>query len=150
MAVEFFATDPNEEDVLTFTLTGDPDFVISGNRIVVAAGADLDYETATSRTVTLTADDGNGGRTSETIVIDLSNVNEFDPELVVSNLTAIDENSPGGTVVAELSATDGDADESFTYSLSGADAAAFEVVDGRIVVREGAELDYEAGATPRL
>lgn len=58
MAVEFFATDPNEEDVLTFTLTGDPDFVISGNRIVVAAGADLDYETATSRTVTLTADDG--------------------------------------------------------------------------------------------
>ncbi|MGB2987314.1 MAG: tandem-95 repeat protein, partial [Phycisphaerae bacterium] len=57
----------------------------------------------------------------------------------------INENSPPGTVVATFSATDPDSNESFTYSI--ADNSDFEVVGNELRVKEGAQMNHEAGAS---
>ena len=62
----------------------------------------------------------------------------------------VNENTPTGTVVGTVAATDSDGD-SLTYSVGGTDATAFnEVFDlntstGEITVKPGASIDYESG-----
>jgi len=57
---------------------------------------------------------------------------------------SIAEDAVAGTVVATLSATDPDAGESFTYAVTGIEAANFEVVGNEILVKAGASIDFEA------
>lgn len=66
------------------------------------------------------------------------------PTDIVATGGVIDENSPAGTVVATLDAVDADANESFTYSLVDGDTNLFEIKGNQIVVRDGANLDYES------
>ena len=63
-------------------------------------------------------------------------------DIVVTGGT-VDENSAAGTVVATLEAVDADPNESFTFSLVDGDASPFEIKGDQIVVRDGADLDYE-------
>ena len=67
---------------------------------------------------------------------------------------AIDENSAGGTVIGTLSASDADSTE-FTYQLVDGEGNPvenefFEIVGDQIVVRAGANLDFETQATHDL
>ncbi|MFK7976667.1 MAG: tandem-95 repeat protein, partial [Halioglobus sp.] len=61
----------------------------------------------------------------------------------------VNENAVGGTVVAELSATDEDGGESFTYDLSD-DSGLFEISGDQIVVKEGADIDFESDDTHEI
>ena len=72
------AVDPNPGDTATFTLVNDASgrFAISGNKLVVASGASLDYETATSHTIVVRATDSGGLTLDKTLVITVQNVNE--------------------------------------------------------------------------
>jgi tetratricopeptide (TPR) repeat protein len=68
--------------------------------------------------------------------------------LVVSN-GAVDEHAAAGTVVGEVSASDPDADESFTYSLI-EDANGRFAIDpdsGRLTVADNTGLDFEDAAS---
>ncbi|GBE44027.1 hemolysin, plasmid [bacterium BMS3Bbin10] len=56
---------------------------------------------------------------------------------------SIAENASAGTLVASLSATDPDAGESFTYAVVGGEASNFEVVGNEILVKAGANIDFE-------
>ena len=69
-------------------------------------------------------------------------VNTAPTDIVVTG-GSVDENSPAGTVVATLDAVDSDAGESFTYELTGGDTDKFEIQGNQIVVRAGADLDFE-------
>jgi hypothetical protein len=73
------AVDPDLGDAHTFTLLDDAGgrFAISGNRIVVAGGAALNYEAGTSHNVTVRATDGGGLSYDETFAINVQNVNEI-------------------------------------------------------------------------
>ncbi|MDZ4686874.1 MAG: cadherin domain-containing protein, partial [Planctomycetaceae bacterium] len=71
------------------------------------------------------------------------------PTDVALSAATIVENLPSGTAVGNLSTTDADNPESFTYALvsgaGSADNASFQVVGSQL--RTAASLDYEAGPT---
>ena len=73
------ATDPNEEDFVTYHITagntGDKFIASSANEggHILVRGA-LDYETQSSYTLTLEARDGNGGTATATVVITVTDV----------------------------------------------------------------------------
>ncbi|MEJ1162046.1 cadherin domain-containing protein, partial [Prosthecomicrobium sp. N25] len=122
-------------------------FVVVGNEIRVAPGAVLDFEAGGTRTFDLTVTDAAGHSRTETVTVDLTDVNDNGPSDILVSGGTIAENSAGGTVVATLSTVDADTGESFTYSLAGTDAGLFTVVGNEIRVAPGAVLDFEAGGT---
>ena len=70
------ASDPDAGDGALFSLLDDAGgrFAIAGNQLVVANGSLLDFETATSHTVTVQATDTAGATYSEVMTISLQNV----------------------------------------------------------------------------
>ena len=70
------------------------------------------------------------------------NVNEAPAAIALSSST-IAENQPAGTVIGTLSTTDPDAGDTHTYTLSGADAAGFEIRAGEDTLRSTAPFDFE-------
>jgi parallel beta-helix repeat protein len=72
------AADPNFGDTHTFTLVDDAGgrFAIAGNKLVVASGAPLDYEAATSHTIVVRATDAGGFSVDRTLTINVQNANE--------------------------------------------------------------------------
>ena len=70
------------------------------------------------------------------------------PTFAASTATAsVDENSPATKVVFDANATDADAGDTITYSLSGADAAAFTINGSTGEVTLKASPDFEAKAS---
>lgn len=63
-------------------------------------------------------------------------------DIAVSGGT-IQENALAGTVVASLAAVDPDAGNTHTFTLSGVGADKFEIFGDAIVVKQGAQIDYE-------
>jgi hypothetical protein len=72
-------SDPNAGDTHTFTLVDDAGgrFAISGNKIIVASGASLNYEAATSHTIVVRATDTGGLSLDKSLTINVQNVNEL-------------------------------------------------------------------------
>jgi len=70
------ATDADRNDTFTYQITSDPSgfFAISGSQLVVAAGATLDYETATLHSIDVMVTDASGVSTSKTFVIAVDNL----------------------------------------------------------------------------
>ena len=110
--------------------------------MVVAEGADINFEDVTEFTLNVEVTDGNGGTTSGELAIDVTNVNETPIDLVAQG-GDVAENVEAGTVVANLSVGDTDANDTHTFSLSGEGSENFEIVDGQVVVAEGVTLDHE-------
>ncbi len=80
-------TDPDAADLHTYTLLNDAGgrFGINGNQLVVANGALLDYETASSYNITIRTRDTSNLTYDESFTININNVPE--PDLVVSAAT---------------------------------------------------------------
>jgi VCBS repeat-containing protein len=146
------ATDA-DNDPLTYRIIDDPGqmFVIVGNaidgyRIRVAPGKNLNFEAATSHTVTVEVSDGRGGTAVQQFTI---NVDNQDPAQnnAPTGLTltggAIQENSPRGTVVGSLQGVDADPIDSLVYTLLQDDDGKFEIVGNELRLKAGAALNYE-------
>ena len=145
------ATDLDEEDVLTYSLSG-VDAASFG--IVSATGqlrtrAPLDYEQKNIYSVAVLVSDGNGGTDSIGVAINVTDVNETPtahaPEFIEGSATerSIAENTPAGrNIGGPVTATDEDEDV-LTYTLSGVDAASFGIVSTTGQLRTRAPLDYE-------
>jgi hypothetical protein len=140
------ASDP-ESTNLTYTLSGNGSenfSVDSSGRVSVATN--LDYETATSHTLTLTASDGTNSSQS-IITFNVNDVTEFD--LVLSDTNpAINEGVNTGTEVTTSTLIQQDS-AAVTYALTGTGSGGF-AISNTGVITTNMELDYETGASYTL
>ncbi|MEL6435937.1 MAG: cadherin domain-containing protein, partial [Pseudomonadota bacterium] len=120
-------------------------FVLDGNTLRVAAGADIDFETATSHTLRVSASDGSGPAYQEDVTIQVGNVAVSDIVLVSGG--TVTENAAGGTSVAAFQAREGTVSQNATFSLVN-DAGGLFVLDGNTLkVASGAALDFETATS---
>ncbi|MDO6683818.1 cadherin repeat domain-containing protein, partial [Oceanobacter sp. 5_MG-2023] len=107
--------------------------------------ADADYETKDSYNFTVTATDGAGHFTDQTVTLAVNNLDEAAPSITSGVIaTTIDENSGAGQVVYTATADDSaDISDSVTFSLSGADAAYFSINSDTGEATLLADADYE-------
>ncbi|RDI58887.1 cadherin domain-containing protein [Microvirga subterranea] len=143
--------DQDGGDVLTYSLVGDPDskFALVGNRLVLRDGATINYEIPNpAHDVTLRVTDRTGAffeKTFTLAVLDGPDGPNAAPTGLTISQDWVDENSPGGTFIGALNATDSDGNRIY-YAIVDDPDQKFDVLDGTLVVREGAVLDYEATA----
>ncbi len=149
------ATDP-DGDAVTYSLTdnaGGKFALVTENGVtsLVVNGA-LNFETASAYSVTVKASDGNGGETSQSFAISVTDVNEAPTGLKLSSpitpsvtAIAVPENSVAGTVVATLSATDPEGG-AVTYALTN-DADGLFVIEGNQVKLAKDTGDFETATT---
>ncbi len=154
-AVDTVAATDADNDTLTYSITGGTGstaFSINSSTAVISVAdvAQLDYETTTTFGVTVqVADDGTGTLTdSATITVNLTDVNEA-PVIAAQTFT-IDENSVDATPVDTVAATDVDAGQTLSYSITGGTGStAFSINSATAVISVAAvgQLDYETTTT---
>ena len=142
------ATDPDTSDTLTYTLEGtDADsFDINGanGQIRTKSGVTYDHEDKSSYSVTVKADDDNGGTDTIDVTITVTDVNEPPEFPGATDTRTIPENTPAGqNIGAPVAATDPDDGDTLTYTLDGTDAASFDIVDTSGQLKTKSDLDYE-------
>ena len=127
-------------------------FEVSGNALFLKAGTALNFEAKASYAVTVSASDPSlPGSTPVTAAFSLtvSDLNEAPSALTLANtVSSLAENSSTARriKVADIVITD-DASGSNTISLSGADAASFEVSGNALFLKAGTALNFEAKAS---
>ena len=121
-------------------------FQIMGSELHLRSGVTLDFESQETYSITVTVDDVGGGFTdSVSYLLTITDVNEA-PELAFTQtLSSINENTSTASAMAigDIVLTD-DLLGTNTLSLSGADAASFDILGNSVVLRAGVTLDYEA------
>jgi ELWxxDGT repeat protein len=135
----FAGVDPDNEDILTFTVDDERFSVFDGQLFTTRP---LDAETTPIIHLDVTATDAAGLSTTQPFTITVNNVNEA-PSAINAAFNPVPENV-GGALVGNLAVTDPDADAVFTFSVAD---ARFEVIDGQLKLKEGQALNYEDGAT---
>ena len=145
------AEDPDVGDALTYTLGGTDvaSFDIVGTTGQLQTKAALDYSTKTSYVVTVTATDTAGLSDAITVTINVTAVDENLPPEFPSAATTreVAENTVAGEDIgAPVAATDAD-DATLTYTLSGTDAASFDIDRATGQLKTKADLDYETKAS---
>ena len=119
------ATDPDEDDEVSYAITAgnaDGKFAIDDGTGAITIAADLDHETTDEYTLTVEADDGSGGTAAVTVMVTVTDIAEapsFD-EAGYSFEVAAD--AATASSVGTVSATDPDADDTLTYSITSGNA----------------------------
>ena len=122
-------------------------FEIDGSELYLKAGTILDYETNPVLDVTVAVDDATVGGTPDgtaALAIAVTDVNELPTVTLANTTTSLAENASTTPrlKVADIVITD-DALGVNNLSLSGADAALFEIVGSELYLKAGTILDYE-------
>ena len=140
------ATD-EDEDILTYSLDGTDasSFGIVSTTGQLKTSAPLDYEQKNAYAVTVIVSDGTLTDTIS-VAINVTDVAENStPVFAEDNTTrSIPENTPTGISIGEaVTAKDADSDDTLTYTVSGPDAASFDIdsTTGQLKTKEA--LDYE-------
>ncbi len=122
--------------------------------VTVANGSLLDFETATSHTITVVATSADGSTSSQSFTIGVTDVNEHAVGPVSDVDTTVNqapENAANGTLVGITAhATDADGtNNTVTYALSDNAGGRFTIdaVTGVVTVANGALLDFESAAS---
>ncbi|QSV55193.1 MAG: DUF4347 domain-containing protein [Dolichospermum sp. UKL201] len=144
----FSSTDPDTGNTFTYSLvtgTGATDnslFSITNNQL--KTNAVFDFETKNSYSVRVRTTDQGGLSFEKQLTIGVTDVNETPTNLNLSNST-VAENQVIGTVVGNLSSTDPDTGNTFTYSLvtgTGAtDNSLFSISNNQL--KTNTVFDYE-------
>ena len=147
------ATDANIGDTLTYSIIGgDEFFAIDDGGQITLIGA-LDYETATSHTITVEARDSAGATATAKVTINVADANDNAPifnkktqDVMVSEVAAI------GTTIATVTARDADTEAgNLRYSILGdRNASPFAINATTGVITLVGELDYEIASTHTL
>ena len=149
------ATDGDSGTTLTYSITGGSGaslFAIDSNgQITVATGTVLNYEAATTYSLTIEASDGSL-TDNASVTIGVDDVNESPVFSPASYQFSLAENSSAGQSVGSVSAIDPDAQTTLAYTITGGSGEALFAVDssGQITVASGATLDYETTASYSL
>jgi phospholipid/cholesterol/gamma-HCH transport system permease protein len=138
--------DGRGENELSLSGTDSGMFEISGGELRLIPGTSLDFETQPSLDVTVEVDDVAIGATPDDKVplsITVTDVNEPPVVSLANTITKIreDTNTSVGIKVGDIVIAD-DALGANNLSLSGADAAAFEVVGPELWLKAGVTLDF--------
>ena len=88
--------------------------------------------------------DGNGGRTSTSLTITVTDANDSPEFLGAPYATAIDEGLSSGFTLLTVTAIDDDSGDTLTYSLSGINNADFTIANSSGLISTAQSLDYEA------
>ena len=136
---------------LTYTLTDDAGglFIINANTGVIRLNSMAgDYESLSDKfyDIKVRATHPRSGQTREfDLRVDLNDLNDETPtNLTLSNNT-MNEGAVG--VIGTLDATDADANDTLSYSLSNDPSGLFEIVGNQLQLRTGSSLDFEAAAS---
>lgn len=136
--------DPNQRITFWLIDNGGGRFTLdaTGTRIVVADGAKLDFETASSHQITVGLMDRDGLITTKSFTISVGNRNDAPTDITLTN-AFVRENARVNDEVGALGAVDQDANESFTYELVNDAGGRFRLdTTGTKILVAGA-LDYE-------
>ncbi|MCA9169329.1 MAG: hypothetical protein KDB23_16760 [Planctomycetales bacterium] len=118
----------------------------SGN--ITVAKDILDAESTASYTLLAKVTDPWGETDTAIVTINIDDVNEFAPTLLLNSLIYdVDENSPAGTVIDTVEVSDRDAHDSLTFSLNPTTPFAIDA-NGQISVADSSALDFET--TPQF
>ena len=144
-----------DESSLVFSLLDDADgrFFIDGHDLKVV-GETLDYETAGTHRIWVQVSDSFGSSYSETMTITVIDHADTPTNLAPTDIalgrSSIPEESPAGTVVCSVVASDPNANETFSFALVGGATDKFSLSGSLLKVAPGASLDHEAAATQDL
>jgi hypothetical protein len=150
------ASDPDEGDTLTYAIvagnTGNA-FAIhaADGEITVNSSSALDYETKPTFHLAVRVTDGGDLSDDAVITVNLSDVNE--PPTANDATFVIAENSPYGTSLGTVSASDPDEGDTLTYAIvagNTGNAFAIHAADGEITVNSSSALDHETTPTFHL
>ncbi|WP_374367187.1 calcium-binding protein [Dongia sp.] len=145
VGISALATDADLGDTLIYSLTDNAGgrFTIDAvtGVVSVANGALIDFETATSHSITVKATDAGGLFVTRQFVIQVLDGNDAPTQILLS-AAAVAEND-AGAVVGTLSAIDPNVGDTYTLNVSD---NRFEIVDDQLKLKAGVSLDYEAGA----
>jgi hypothetical protein len=141
--------DPDQTGGHTYGMVGgigaddNASFILVGN--VIFANASFNYEAKSTYSIRVRSTDGDGNYSEEVLVISVNDINDA-PSDVAINIIGIDENSPVGTAVGNITVTDEDLADLHTITLvpgfGGADNGKFTIQANKLQVN--ANLDYEA------
>lgn len=120
-------------------------FVLDGNTLKVAPGASVDYETAVSHMVRLSASDGTGQPFEKVFQIQVANM--AISSIALASGGAVDENAIAGTIVATFQASENPVEPSATFSLPNDAGGRFYLDGNQLRVAQHASLDFEAAAS---
>lgn len=139
-------------DSLTVTTTGNI-ATSGGGTVSMSADGSFTYTPGTGftgvDTFAYAVSDGHGGTDTATATIQVDPGNSPPTDIMLDDNT-VAEYSPAGILVGTLSATDPDAGDSFTYALTGGDTDKFEIDGNRVLVKDGAGLDYETADSHQI
>lgn len=141
------ATDPDAANKVTVTVDDDRFEIVDGS-LRVKADQTFNYETEPTVSVTVTATDQHGARSSETVSVSITDVNEK-PFLALRGAQTL--SIPEGTAAEastgiQVIAADPDGDE-LQYSVSD---DRFEVRDKQIFAKSDSVFDFEEAASVSL
>ncbi len=145
------ATD-GDLDTLDYTLEG-PDansfqIVSTSGQIQTKADETYDHEAKPSYTVTVKADDSNGGTDTIEVTITVTDVNEAPAFDGTTTTREVLENTVADTDIGNpVAATDQDDGATLTYSLGGTDASSFDIDTSTGLLKTKAALDHETKTT---
>ena len=142
------ATDA-DDDTLVYSLSGTDAsvFTIDASTGQLKTDAALDFESDSSYEIIVNVSDNNGGGDSITITITLTDVNEAPTFPSVSTTRTIAENVAAGiNIGSAVSAIDPDGDD-LSYTLSGTDAASFDIESSTGQLKSKSSLDFETNST---
>ena len=147
------------DGTISYSITSGNDdnaFAIDASTGTITLIKALDYETATTRTLEITATDaGNSDAATKTntatITINVENRNDNAP-VVISDLTemSIPETIAPGTVIRWIQATDADGDRLTYRLLTRTEHYEIDEDTGIITAKEGHGLDFERGSTVQV
>jgi RTX calcium-binding nonapeptide repeat (4 copies)/Cadherin domain len=158
VGIAAFASDADASDTVTYSLTDDAGgrFAIDAATgvVTVADASLLDYETATSHTITVQATSSDGSTQTQAFTIGLSDdTSEFSVSAVsdtdAAANTVSESTSDGDTVGVTAFASDADATDTVTYSLTDNAGGRFAIdaATGVVTVADASLLDYETAVS---
>ena len=133
-------TDVDAGDSHTYSLSGADasSFEIVSGELKLKDSVTADYETKSSYAVTVMATDSGNLTTAQAFTVTVN----VAPTAIALTDSSVEENYIGSKV-SDISVTDANSNDEFIYTLSGSDAASFEVVNAALRVKSGTWFDYE-------
>ena len=140
------ATDTDSSDTLEYFLSGvgSGDFSILSSTGLVSLSSALDYERKSSYVFSVIVRDGNGGHSTSSLTVTVSDENDSPDFIGTPYSASLDEDVPIGTTVLQVSATDQDTSDTLTYSLAGNHNSDFSIGSNSGIITTAVALDYEA------
>ena len=151
VGVTAFASDADGSDSVSYSLSDDAGGLFqidpTSGVVSVAVGATIDFETATSHSIEVTAISTDGSTSTQSFTIGVTNVNEAPTDITFG--TSVAENASNGTPVDVAITVDPDAGDTHTYSLTDDAGGRFAInpTTGQVTVANGSLLDFESATS---